>query len=192
MNRNMAPMKNDSKVELVKRDDHYGLYDGSGQKIAATLDGCKYKLSKENCDEIFGVVDVGKLALEECNNTDPLRLDSQKYKQDPYFRIGYLKGYNKAMELNKDKLFTMEDVDKIFTCGKLYQDSKNKAYSFQNVLNKLRQPTEIEVEIVMETKQQLINGYKNQPDNVVGFIAEYKDVQVPMLDKDGCLILKKK
>ena len=48
-----------------------------------------------------------------------------------------------------------------------------------------------DVEIEMENKQQLINGYKNQPDNVIGFIAEYENVVVPKLDEDGCLILKR-
>jgi hypothetical protein len=42
-------------MELVKREDHYGLYNEDGHKIAATLDGCNSKLSKENCDEIFGL-----------------------------------------------------------------------------------------------------------------------------------------
>ncbi len=42
-------------MELVKRDDHYGLYNEDGHKIAATIDGCNSKLSKENCDEIFGL-----------------------------------------------------------------------------------------------------------------------------------------
>ncbi len=48
------------------------------------------------------------------------------------------------------------------------------------------------VEVKMEAKKQLVNGYKNQPDNVIGFIAEYENVVVPKLDENGCLILKKK
>ena len=47
-----------------------------------------------------------------------------------------------------------------------------------------------DVWVEMENKQQLINGYKNQPDNVIGFIAEYENVLVPKLDEDGCLIVK--
>jgi len=46
------------------------------------------------------------------------------------------------------------------------------------------------IEIEMETKKQLVNGYENQPDNVVGFVAKYKHMLVPKLDADGCLILK--
>jgi dipeptidase len=170
-------------MELVKREDHYGLYNEDGHKIAATIDGCNSKLSKENCDEIFGVVDVEKLAEEEYPKTSSWRVEEEF---EP-IRRGYLKGYNKAMELNKDKLFTMEDVDKIFTCGKLYQDSKNKAYSFQNVLNKLRQPTEIEVEIVTHVDLAATPVDSRHPDAYLG-----TDTGIPFLDENGCLILSKK
>jgi len=158
-------------MELVKREDHYGLYNEDGHKIAATLDGCNSKLSKENCDEIFGVTDTEKLADEYCTH-EPKNV--KELRDVNLIKLGFRDGFNKAMELSKDKLFTMEDVDKIFTCGKLYQDSKNKAYSFQNVLNKLRQPTEIEVEIEMD-----ICG-----DKVYA-------VPEPKLDENGCLILKR-
>jgi hypothetical protein len=182
------------KAELLKREDHYGLYNEDGHKIAATIDGCNSKISKENCDEIFGVFDVGALASEECNNTDPLRLDSQKYKQDPYFRIGYLKGYNKAMELNKDKLFGVKEVvelckillsNPIEKCGKTYQELTD------NYIQSLQQPTEIEVEVEMEkvvdeTKMiGVVKGVKGSGNK----ITTYKSV--PKLDSDGCLILKR-
>jgi hypothetical protein len=39
-------------------------------------------------------------------------------------------------------------------------------------------------------ENSLSNGYKNQPDNIIGFIAEYKSV--PKLDSEGCLILKRR
>jgi hypothetical protein len=44
-------------------------------------------------------------------------------------------------------------------------------------------------DVWVEMENSLCNGYKNQPDNVIGFIAEYKSV--PKLDEDGCLILTK-
>jgi hypothetical protein len=77
------------EVKLVKRDDHYGLYNEDGHKIAATLDGCNSKLSKQNCNEIFGVVDVEKLA-------------ENKYGKGIYEIEqvdAYIEGFNKAMEL---------------------------------------------------------------------------------------------
>jgi hypothetical protein len=184
------------RFELVKRDDHYGLYNEDGHKIAATIDGCNSKLSKENCDEIFGVVDVGALALEECNNTDPLRLDSVKYKQDPYFRIGYLKGYNKAMELN-DKLFTVEDMlnmynqafDIGYNFGHESGDSEIGNIDFNEALQSLQQPTKIEVEIITE------KFFKVEGNNGITIYAEamkeFDERNDYKLDENGCLILKR-
>ena len=99
------------------------------------------KLSKQNCDELFEVVDVEKLAEEEIPN-------------DGYADTTLMqKGFNKAMELY--------------------------------------QPTEIEVEIVMEkivdeTKMiGAVKGVKGSGDK----ITTYKSV--PKLDSSGNLILKK-
>ncbi len=160
---------------LKKLGTEYKLYGEDDSCIATTQESPHKKLSKENCDKVFGVADVEKLASEYAKEANDI---SAKYGVKVFGdnnSTPFKDGFNKAMELTKDKLFTMEDVDKIFTCGKLYQDSKNKAYSFQNVLNKLRQPTEIEVEIEMD-----ICG-----DKVYA-------VPEPKLDEDGCLILTKK
>jgi hypothetical protein len=180
------------KAKLIKKeDDFYSLR--VNRIVMATSNGMlvDYKLSKQNCDEIFGVVDIGVLALEECNNTDPLRLDSVKYKQDPYFRIGYLKGYNKAMELN-DKLFTVEDIKKAIAFGWDYEgltkEEMIERYNFKleydnsyaedtdTFIQSLQQPTEIEVEIEQVLIQSSIDGE-----------AKWKY----RLDENGCLILKK-
>jgi hypothetical protein len=83
-----------TEMELVKRDDHYGLYNEDGHKIAATIDGCNSKLSKENCDEIFGVINVEKLAEKEYPNG----IDGTGRSAEIYRRI-YIEGFNKAMEL---------------------------------------------------------------------------------------------
>jgi hypothetical protein len=79
------------------------------------------------------------------------------------------------------------------SCIATTHESPHKRLSKQNCdeISNL-ELNEIEVGIEMENKQQLINGYKNQPDNVIGFIAEYENVVVPKLDENGCLILKKK
>ena len=80
------------EVKLVKRDDHYGLYNEDGHKIAATLDGCNSKLSKQNCDEIFVIVNIEKLAEE---------YSDKEYGggQSPSYFSGFSDGFNKAMEL---------------------------------------------------------------------------------------------
>jgi hypothetical protein len=197
------------KAKLIKTEledyhmGHYFLNDTNYYAIGSTDFGwCKtsagipkYKLSKENCDEIFGVVDVGALALEECNNTDPLRLDSVKYKQDPYFRIGYLKGYNKAMELMGNNKFNDNNIVDAFMAGHLRgmstdmgEDNTHPICS--EYLNSLQQPTEIEVEIKLicpHPSDTYVCGMEygcdadgcNHPE------------QIPYLDKTGCLILKR-
>jgi hypothetical protein len=189
------------KAKLIKTGSDYLLRDMGGNVLAITNGTTEgRKLSKQNCDEIFGVVDVGKLALEECNNTDPLRLDSQKYKQDPYFRIGYLKGYNKAMELN-DKLFTVKDMKAIFAFGHVVGMNNILAIQSQHspqplpkpdsdklrdeVIQSLQQPTEIEVDI----RCYIGNGDKESDSFKEPLVT---NTGIPKLDENGCLILKKK
>jgi hypothetical protein len=158
-------------MELVKREDHYGLYNEDGHKIAATIDGCKYKLSKENCDEIFGIVDVEKLADEEYDNVEDY--------DGHYGHAGFIEGFNKAMELNKDKVFTIEDIRKAYQQGE--EDSYLKGgltkTKEDNYIQSLQQPTEIEVEVEQTLVQSSIDGEA---------IWKYK------LDENSCLILNKK
>jgi hypothetical protein len=98
-------------------------------------------LSKQNCDSIFGIIDVEKLA-------------ENKYGKGIYEIEqvdAYVEGFNKAMELNKDKLFTLEDVKKAYFKGD-YDALYDGAYSEKEneFIQSLQQPSEIEVEIEME------------------------------------------
>ena len=175
------------KGKLLKGEDGYYLFTDESyiNPIASNYKNWikihnGHKLSKENCDKIFGIFDVGALALEECNNTDPLRLDSQKYKQDPYFRIGYLKGFNKAMELN-NKVFTVEDIKKAFNAGWVQRHNEEGSHyeNMETLIQSLQQPKEIEVEIVTKPYTDVHDGFK----------LEAK--REPKLDAEGNLILKR-
>ena len=151
------------KAKLIK--NHYGfeyfLMDENGETITTSDTG---KLSKENCDEIFGVVDVDKLFLDcyghALNKNAIIRHE------------GFTEGFNKAMELNKDKLFTVEDMKEAYGRGFLQQGIK----SFNSLIQSLQQPKEIEVEIEQVLIQSSIQGEA---------IWEYK------LDENDCLILNK-
>jgi hypothetical protein len=148
-------------------------------------------LSKQNCDEIFGVVDVEKLAYEHRRvYQDSFEGMNECIMKDAmHQQVGFKAGFNKAMEFNKDKQFTLEDLENF---RKFQIREQNFSKSCLNVwLQSLQQPTEIEVEIEMEIKKQLVNGYKNKPDNVIGFVAEYENILGPKLDENKCLILKK-
>jgi hypothetical protein len=133
------------------------------------------KLSKQNCDEIFGVVDVEKLAEEEIPYSSSTTINVQ--------RMRFIHGFNKAMELNKDKLFTVEDMKKAIEHGANLGLAEDIGNSFQwskkqnNYIQSLQQPTEIDVEIVMD---------KIPADLAPGGWDEF-----PKLDANGCLILKR-
>jgi hypothetical protein len=161
-------------AKLYKREDRYDLYSEDDHKIASSASNTFGKLSKQNCDEIFGVVDVEKLAEE---------YDTNYAITDISNGFHFIEGFNKAMELNKDKLFGVKEVvelckillsNPIEKCGKTYQELTDK------YIQSLQQPTEIEVEIEMEDVIQLKKR--------VGGIT---NMGKPKLDSEGCLILKR-
>jgi hypothetical protein len=160
------------KAKLIKSDVQYRLHNEEGIVIATSFENGK--LSEQNCDEIFGVVDVDKLANEE----------SYKAFRQTVWINGFKEGFIKAMEFNKDKLFTMEQMNRAIhlACSE---------YSGNIIDEVTQQPTEIEVEIEMkkvvdETKViGAVKGVKGSGDKII----TYKTI--PKLDLEGCLILKK-
>ncbi len=154
---------------------YYSLYDSDGDIVASNNPDtpCSKKLSKENCDGIFGVINVEKLA-------DEYIVIKPKHREHEHNLAvsAYIEGFNKAMEFNKDKLFTVEDVKKgIYMSNHV----KYAAFSIDEIIQSLQQPTEIDVEI--ETIQY---GLGNDEDGRPVFETRN------LLDENGCLILKKK
>jgi hypothetical protein len=96
---------------------------------------------------------------------------------------GFEEGFNKAMELNKDKVFTEEDMRQAIEMAReengLSDNTMSYDYSEDELIQSLQQPTEIEVMIEMELN---LNG-KN---------AIERSMYIPKLDENGCLILTKK
>jgi hypothetical protein len=172
------------KLQCVENE--YYLTD-NGRTIATTdkellndMIGAK-KLSKQNCDKIFGIVDVEKLADDSSQEFLIKPIES------PIFTFGYEEGFEKAMELNKDKLFTVEDMRKVFNRGYdlpeyLEKDIMNEI--FDDYIQSL-QPTEIEVEI----RCYIGNGDKESDSFKDPLVT---NTGIPKLDENGCLILKKK
>ena len=154
------------KAILIKSEDSYILKDGlnhvlgiDDKKLKDRLE-CPYLLSKQNCDEIFGIVNVEELAQEVCDDTI----------SSPYHC--YIAGFNKNAELNKDKVFTLEDMMNCWNKALKFQEHKETLGEY---IQSLQQPTEIEVEIEM------------RPASLV-----YKsNLVIEELDSEGCLILKK-
>jgi hypothetical protein len=85
------------KAKLIKKTQFwYNLYHNN-VGIGSTHESLQgYKLSQENCDEVFGVIDVEKLAEEIYPKDGTTKQISLKQ--------GFIAGYEKALELNQSKL----------------------------------------------------------------------------------------
>jgi hypothetical protein len=149
----------------------------------------QYHLSREGCDDIFGIVDVEKLTK---GSREVLGFAPDR------FSAGFIDGFNTATELNKDKLFTVEQVKQIYkkACDIGYErgnpladDSELMNMDFEDVIKKLKQPTEIEVEIEMY-KDGEIRTYKYDP-NIKYEHSILLDGEEYKLDENGYLILSK-
>jgi hypothetical protein len=174
------------KAKLIKTDkDNYTLFDEKGIPIGNTpnviSNNTFSKLSKQNCDEIFGVIDVEKLAGEITKEYATLTPKA--------FKRGVVLGFNKAMELNKDKVFTLENVVElasILISNPLERSGKTARELVDAYILSTQQPTEIEVEIEIECPQCQEWGYVSECRND----CNQKFLQ-PKVDSEGCLILKK-
>jgi hypothetical protein len=198
------------KARLIKRIDNgwpvYSLRREDGRLIATTRwpfdepslmisknAGIELqKLSHENCDELFGVINAEKLAIEHSESelsmypetsstlteSEVLRLRS--LIQAHSYR-GFEKGFNKAMELSKDKQFTLEDMKRAISFGQ-GMDLWKEEEQVDKFIQSRQQPTEIEVEIEME--EEFIF------DPAMG-ISQGHYLNKPKLDSNGCLILQK-
>lgn len=85
------------KALLIKKTQFwYNLYHNN-VGIGSTHESLQgYKLSQENCDEVFGVIDVDKLAEEIYPKDGTTKQISLKK--------GFIAGFEKALELNQHKL----------------------------------------------------------------------------------------
>jgi hypothetical protein len=152
------------KALLIKENGTYFLK-GDGIPNPAKLD-------LDNCDEIFSslVIDVKKLAEERFLGSD----DITNYN----LRFGFKEGFNKAMELNKDKVFTLEDMVKARNRGDWYSDE-----DWDNYIESLQQPT---IAVVIVTEPMNIDEIREQSK---GFLNA--NTNKPKLDSNGNLILRK-
>jgi hypothetical protein len=178
------------KAKLIKTDKgNYilidptkGVYD-KGYQIGNSIECDVHKLSKQNCDEIFGVINVEKLAKEDADLRFPNQGDEESWLAR---NSGVVWGFNKAMELNKDKVFSLEDIKKAIEYGiQSVLQAVPGVTSTQSILdNFIQQPTEIEVEIKMEPYRMsdFVEDGNTHPSGVI---------ERPKLDSEGCLILKR-
>lgn len=104
----------------------------------------QYHLSREGCDRLFEPTDADKIFL------DLFGVPLNKSAINRY--EGFVEGFEKAMELNKDKLFTEADIRKAYQKGEedSYTQGGLTKQKEDDYIQSLQQPKEIEVEIETE------------------------------------------
>lgn len=101
-----------------------------------------YKLSKQNCDEIFGVVDIEQLSINNYPNTiDEFGEETWDSGKLYHRQQGFKDGFNKAMELNR---FTLEDIKRAISFGQ-GMDLWKEEEQIDKFIQSIQQPTEIDV-----------------------------------------------
>ena len=90
--------------ELVKRKDHWALYNEDGHKIAANIDGYNSKLSIKNCEAIANGYD-----LDDIVENHPLEISN--YSHSCGIEQGIIYGFQKALELVEYRLSKETEFD---------------------------------------------------------------------------------
>jgi hypothetical protein len=164
------------KAKLSKEAGGYDLYridkDGKRVTFASTQD-YKQKLSLKNCQAIERGYDLDELGDEYYKQFDNL----------PVIRDNaYTAGFQKALDLNNTKLYTLEDMMNCWNKGLKFQDHKETLGEHIQSLQQTEWDVKVEMECVMGCQNLILNG-----ENSV-CCGDKK----PKLDADGCLILKLK
>ena len=137
---------------LIKKNDSYLLNVDSLPYAVSNNNLYTQRLSKENCDEIFGIIDVEKLAEEWVFQINGNKWSNNDNTAGDNYG-SYKEGFDKAIELNKDKVFTEEQMFRMFLFGHSLSEAikrgviedKPVGEIFNDRIQSLQQPTEIEV-----------------------------------------------
>lgn len=185
------------RATLVKKaEGWYNLYQNNVGIGSTHSELQGYKLSKQKCDEIFGVITPEAMMKD-------IESNCEKTKE------GFVLGFMMASELGKDKQFTRQDMLEAIhqfanmpkpTMGdtflSIWKKVNRKKEDIVDEILASKQPTEIEVDIEMlehnEWYERYLQGY-------LGSSSIYYKIQhcqpidgdVPRTDSQGCLILKK-
>ena len=158
------------KGKLNKQGDRWVLYNEDGTKIALSTESPFKKLSIKNCESIENGYDLDELAMgydlyENINFVGQMR--------------AFKAGFQKSIELNKNKLFTLEDMMNCWNKALTFQDHKEL---FGHHIQSLKQ-SEWDVEVVEECLDPTCDGVNRKGECIT--------TGKPKLDEEGCLILKR-
>jgi hypothetical protein len=116
--------------------------------------------------------------VETCYDNERLNYKIIIPEEEPKYVFGITKGFNKAMELNKDKLFTLEDMKAIFAFGHVVGMNNILAIQSQHSPQPLPKPDSDKL------RDEVIQSLQQPTEIEVTFNPDKKD-------SEGCLILTK-
>ena len=172
------------KAKLIKTVDSYELFTqgflkgSTNHKLIDSLNieegNIRYNISLKNCQAIERGYDLDELADEYYKQFDNL----------PVIRYNaYTAGFQKALELMGDKKFSEEQLREAF----FHVQNEPTFDVFKQSLQQTEWDVEIEIKNVIDETRIVgaIKGVKGSGNK----ITTYK--QIPKLDADDCLILKR-
>jgi len=195
------------KGKLIKKYGEFMLL--KGDIIIASSDknfNGEFYLSKQNCDEIFGVVNLDQIKIDYINQE---LKGCDEETREKYYSFAeydgeiYIRGIEKGMELNKDKVFTLADIEKaIYMARKGSVKETHNGYglrteprfeldnlSSEEIIQFLQQPTQVEVEF--DSEETFI--YEGGNSEIFGSYTKRINPNSgkPKPDSEGNLILRK-
>lgn len=146
------------------------------------------KLSIKNCEEITAEITIGYDLDELANNhVDALYADGN-INWDRY-RIHFKKGFQKALSIFVDKKFSERDMMD-FSNYVWKENTNGRMESMEKHLHNWRNPTEWDVEIELVCPHPLDTYICGMQYGCDGDGCNHPN-QIPYLDKDKCLILRR-
>jgi len=158
------------KENYVLVDPTKGTYD-DGYMLGTSRESQYNKLSIKNCQSIERGYDLDELI----DNISPKNGTTGNISE----RIGFVKGFQKALDLNNTKLYTLEDMMNCWNKALEFQTHKETLGEYIQSL----QQTEWDVDIVEECLDKNCDGVNKKGECIT--------TGIPKLDEEGCLILKK-
>ena len=175
-----AKLYKTEKENYVLVDSTKGTYD-DGYMLGTSRESQYNKLSIKNCQAIERGYDLDELADFYSTMTVFIKKDevpTEKQIEDAEYisEIVFKAGFQKALEVNNTKLYTLEDMMNCWNKALTFQDHKETLGEY---IQSLKQ-TEWDCIIEME------NSFESFRDGTIN------ELNIPKLDENGCLILKLK
>ena len=185
------------KGKLIKTQDGFVLLDDESNEIGQTFGKFKgKKLSLKNCQAIengydFDEYQEGVFYAGKFGHPSP-----EGFSDEQVGRLhGFIDGFQKALEILGDKKFSEDDVKKAYTIGWnscnnfMEYDENHELIELPDCIQSLQQNEwEVEIEMICPHPEDTYTCGMQYGCDEDG--CNHPE-QVPYLDEDGCLILKR-